>query len=196
MSKKAFSLRKLAIMAAAASGFLAAAPVFAASETAPVPGMAPGATVGSKQECDMGPGMMGGHGQGHGMGPGMMGGHGQGCDMGPGMMGGHGQAYARAIALLDLNAEQREQIYRIQDDTRHLQWEFMGKIRDEQIRLSRLFDADTPDDAAMSKSYKQLSELRQQMFDNSLATRKQLDAVLSKEQREQLRGSGYGRRAH
>jgi len=83
---------------------------------------------------------------------------------------------------------------KIQNDTRSKQWEFMGKIHEEQNRLFDLSNADTPDDAAISKSYKKLSELRQQMFDNSLAARKQIDGVLSKEQREQLSRSGYSRR--
>ena len=34
------------------------------------------------------------------------------------------------------------------------------------------------------------------MFDNSLAARKQVDAVLSKAQREQMRHGGYGRRGY
>ena len=36
-----------------------------------------------------------------------------------------------------------------------------------------------------------MSELRQQMFDLSLSTRKQVDAVLTKEQRETFRRGGF-----
>ncbi|MGP1691481.1 MAG: Spy/CpxP family protein refolding chaperone, partial [Giesbergeria sp.] len=145
----------------------------------------------------MGPGMMGGYGPRYGMGPGMMGGYGSGYGMGPGMMWGQGQGYgAGGASSLNLNAEQRDKIGKIQNDARHKQWELMGKMQEEQARLFGLSNADTPDNAAMSKSYKKLSELRQQMFDNSLAVREQIDAVLSKEQREGLRRGGYGGCGH
>ena len=114
--------------------------------------------------------------------------------MGPGMMWGDGSGYGTgAASSLNLNAEQRDKIGKIQNDARSKQWEFMGKIHEEQSRLFDLSNAGTPDDAAISKSYKKLSELRQQIFDNSLATRKQIDGVLSKEQREQLSRRGNGR---
>ena len=42
----------------------------------------------------------------------------------------------------------------------------------------------------MSKSYRKMSEFRHQMFDLSLSARKQIDAVLTKEQREKQRPGG------
>ncbi len=115
--------------------------------------------------------------QGYGMGPGMMGGYG----MGPGMMGGYGLG-----AALDLTAEQRGQIAKIWDELRQKHWEQMGKMQSEQLKMRELFATNGSDDAALSKAFRQMSELRQEMFDQMLSARKQVDAVLTKEQRELL----------
>ena len=136
-----------------------------------------------------GPGMMGGYGMGpgmmgsYGMGPGMMGGYG----MGPGMMGGYGPG-----AELNLTAEQRSKIAKIQDDTRRKHWDLMGKMHDEQSQMREIYYSDKRDDAALSKSYRKMSDLRQQMFDLSLSAQKQTDAVLTTEQRDKLKRGGYG----
>jgi Spy/CpxP family protein refolding chaperone len=161
----------------------------------------------------MGPGMMygyGGYGPGYGMGPGMMygyGGYGPGYGMGPGMMygygqrggygmgpwmhgyGGYGPGYGRGWgggAGLNLTDEQRSKIDQIQQDLRSKQWDLMGKIQDEYARR-----ADAPDAAAAGKADDQITALQQQMVSNAGAARKQVDAVLTKEQREQLRRGGY-----
>ena len=136
----------------------------------------------------MGPGMMGGgYGAGYGMGPGMMGGggYGAGYGMGPGMMGG---GYG-SRADLNLTAEQRGKIAKIENDVRRKHWELMGKIQDEQTQMSERDLSDPSSDAALSKGYRNISELRHQMFDLSLSARRQIDSVLTKEQREKL---GHG----
>lgn len=125
------------------------------------------------QGYGMGPGMMGGYG----MGPGMMRGYG----MGPGAMGGYGLG-----AALDLTAEQRGQIAKVWDELRQKHWELMRKMQSEQLKMRELFAAGDSDDAALSKAFRQMSELRQEMFDQMLSARKQVDAVLTKEQRELL----------
>ncbi len=127
---------------------------------------------------------------GYGMGPGMMGGYGQGqgYGMGPGMMGNYGPGYDRG-ADLNLTADQRGKITKIQGDARRKQWDLMGKMEDEQSQMNEHYYSDNRDDAALSKSYRKMSDLRQQIFELSLSTRKQIDAVLTKEQREkQKRG--------
>jgi len=127
-------------------------------------------------------GMMGGYGPGYGMGPGMMGGQGPEYGMGPGMMGGYGTG-----SDLNLSAEQRRKIAKIQDDLRRKHWELMGKMQDEQSQMNELYYSDRRDDAALSKSYGNMASLRHQMFDLSLAAEKQMDAVLTKEQRDKLK---------
>jgi len=135
----------------------------------------------------MGAGMMGGYG-GYGMGAGMMGGYG-GYGMGPGMMGGYGADLAGA---LNLNSDQREKITRIQEDLSTKHWELMGKMQVQQFKLRELMDSDKADDAAVGKAYKSLAELRRQMWTAAVDARKQVDAALTKEQREQLQ-RGWGR---
>ncbi|MEP7247808.1 MAG: Spy/CpxP family protein refolding chaperone, partial [Gammaproteobacteria bacterium] len=143
----------------------------------------------------MGPGMMGGYGMGrgmmggYGMGSGMMGdqdsgygmmdrqGHGYG--MGSGMMGGYG-----STADLNLTPEQRGKIAKIQNDVRRKHWDLMGKMQDEQAQMNEQYGSNQHDDAALSKSFRNMSELRQQMFDLSLGARRQMDAVLTAEQRD------------
>ena len=149
-------------------------------------GMGPG-MMGGYGGYGMGPGMMGGYG-GYGMGPGMMGGYG-GYGMGPGMMGGYG-GYGRGgyggWAALNLTNEQRGKLDKIQQDLRSKQWDLMGKMQDEYARR-----AQAPDDAAANKADDQIAALQQEMFNNATTARKQMDGVLTKEQRQQLRRDGY-----
>jgi len=142
-------------------------------------GMGPGAMGDWGQGYGMGAGMMGGYGQGYGMGPGMMGDYGSGNAMGPGMMGGYGMR-----SDLNLTAEQRSQIAAIRGDVRRKHWELMGKMQEEQSQMNDEYRSDPRDDAALSKSYRKMSDLRHQMFDLSLSAQKQIDGVLTKEQRE------------
>jgi Spy/CpxP family protein refolding chaperone len=128
----------------------------------------------------MGGSMMGGYGMGADS---MMGGYGMGADgMGSGMMGGYGSR-----ADLHLTSEQRGKIAKIQDDVRRKHGDLMGKMQDERSQMNEQYNADPRDDAALSKSYRNMSELRQQMFDSSLAAQKQIDTVLTAEQREKIR---------
>ena len=110
---------------------------------------------------------------------------GYGYGMGPGMMGG---GYG-SRADLNLTAEQRGKIAKIENDVRRKHWELMGKIQDEQTQMSERDLSDPSSDAALSKGYRNISELRHQMFDLSLSARRQIDSVLTKEQREKL---GHG----
>jgi len=152
----------------------------------------------------MGAGMMGGNGPGYGMGPGMMGGYGAGHGMGPGMMGpgmmgsgmmGSGMMGGYALGPdLNLTTEQRSKIAKVQDDARRKQWDLMGKMHDERSQMNELYSSDKRDDAALSKSYRKMSELRNQMFDLSLSAQKQIDAMLTQEQRDKLKQGEYGMR--
>ncbi len=109
---------------------------------------------------------------GYGMmgGPGMM--HGYG--MGPGMMGSNG-----AFTGTNLNTDQQRKINAIQDDLRHKHWALMGKVLDEQAKMNELYYAVPRDDTQISKSYKTISDLRQEMFESSLKAQKQIDAVIN-----------------
>jgi len=132
-------------------------------------------------------GMMGG---GMGMGPGMMGGMG----MGRGMMG------MGPYHMLNLSDEQRTKINKIQDDERRKHWETMGKVMDEQAKLRDLYDADKRDNAAILKVHDQIDQLHRKMREAHLNAESQIEALLTKEQHDQLkqlrrggsRGMGMG----
>jgi protein CpxP len=139
----------------------------------------------------MGPGMMGYGMMGQGMGPGMMG---QG--MGPGMMSGMmgpGMMYgADRYASLDLSAEQRSKISAIQEQLWRKRWDLMGKMHEERYHMHRLMSGAVTDDAAARKAYQAMADAHKQMFDAMLDARKHIDALLTKEQREQLRRAAGG----
>jgi Spy/CpxP family protein refolding chaperone len=161
----------------------------------------PGMMGGNGPGCGMGPGMMGGYGPGYGMAPGMMGGYGPGCGMGHGMMGGYGPGgYGMGPGMmggygpegynpLKLSDEQRTKVADIQHDVWRKQWALMSSMHELRFRSQ---GAEAPNDAEARKIYQASADLRKQMFENSLDARKRIDAVLTKEQREQLRRGWRG----
>jgi Spy/CpxP family protein refolding chaperone len=142
-------------------------------------GYGPGYGPGGRDDYRMGPGMMG-RGYGH---QGMMGGHGMG--MGMGMMGGPD---FRAVHALDLTDEQRKQVFKIEDDLRKQQWSQMERMHDEMSRLRDAYwsDGKRDRDAILAASRK-MSDLRQQMLVQGLDAEDRIDAVLTPQQRDQLR---------
>lgn len=148
----------------------------------------------------MGPGMMGGYG-GYGteagMGPGMMGGYGGfpgmmgGYGGGPGMMGGHGGRWG-GYAELGLTADQRTKIEQIHRELRTKNWPLMGKMMDARYKLADLYSADKPDTAAIKAQYKEIEALRLQMVDAAVDAQGQVDALLTKEQKEKARQWHHG----
>jgi len=165
----------------------------------PGPGYGPGMMGGYGPGSGMGPGMMGGYGPGYGpgygYGPGMMRGYGPGYGygygMGPGMMGGYGM---RGLWALDLKDAQRTQIAKIQDELRRKNWELAGKSQDELAKLRDAYAAPKRDRNAIIAAYKRIDELRLARIQNSLDAYDKIDAILTPEQREQLKryGAGWG----
>lgn len=143
------------------------------------------AGVVAAQPYGMGPGMMNGYGPGasYGMGPGMMGGPG-GYAMGPGMMSGLG---GEAYAGLDLSAEQRGKIAEIQQATAKAQWQLMGTMHEQGYRMYGNAGPGAFDEAAARKSFDAMSESRKAMFEMQIDARKKIDAILTPQQREQVR---------
>lgn len=135
-----------------------------------------------------GPGMMGGYGSGRGgYGSGMMGGYGSGM-----MGGGFGGGMMGPFHGLDLSDQQRSKINQIQDETRRKNWDVMGKLLDEQARLRDLFTGDKRDPAAIGKQSMKIAELRRQLLEASVDAHNRMEALLTKEQKERLRGFGRG----
>ena len=136
-----------------------------------------------------GPGMMGG-GYGPGYGPGMMGGYGPGY--GRGMMGGgygYGPGAGRGygLAALDLTSEQQDKIFAIQEEAHAKNFGTMSKIRAEQYKLGKLYNAEKADPKAVAEQQKKVDELRRQVIQSRVETRNQIEAVLTPEQRKQFK---------
>lgn len=140
-------------------------------------------------------GMMGGMGPGM-MGPGMMGSGGWGM----GMMGG-GMMGAGPIAMLGLTDEQRAKVNKIFDDERNQHWATMGQMMPLQNQMRDLYAADKRDSAAILKVEDQLQQLNRKMLEVHLKAQDRMEAVLTKEQLDQLKQwrqqpwgpGGYGR---
>ena len=140
-----------------------------------------------------GPGAGGGPGRGAmmgGYGPGMMGGGMMGGYGGAGMMrGGAGSGYG-ALAIPDLSDEQREKIARIQEDSRAKNWSAMGQMRSEQFKLRQMYLADKVDPAEFTEQQRKVDEIRLGMLKSRIEGRNQIDALLTKEQKQQFRSFG------
>jgi Spy/CpxP family protein refolding chaperone len=143
---------------------------------------------------DLGSGMsagtMSGYGSSNRTHAGMMSGYRNGG--GPGSQGddASGRSMTRDYGLdpgLNLSLEQRDGIFAIQDALRRKHWDLAGRIRDQQSRMDEQYASNTPDNAALSRRYRNMSALRQQMFDLSLDARRQIDAILTPQQREKLK---------
>jgi Spy/CpxP family protein refolding chaperone len=208
--------KRIAIAAAIASS-IAGAGVYAQQTQPPAQGMRPGMMTdrsgpgygpGARgypgygmgqgmmgQGWGVGPGMMGGYGRGWGMGPGM-GGYGSGWGMGSGMMDGPGMGMMGdfgldAVSQLDLNDNQRKQVLRVEDELRKKNWELVGKMHDEMSKLrDAMWVGDKRDQAGILAANKRMSELRQQMLENSLVAADKVEAALTPQQREQLKRLG------
>ncbi|MFQ5755906.1 MAG: Spy/CpxP family protein refolding chaperone [Acidiferrobacterales bacterium] len=139
----------------------------------------------------MGGGMMGGGMMGGGMmgmGPGMMGGGMMG-GMGPGMMG------MGPIGMLDLTDDQRTKIHNIKNGLRKQNWNTMGKIMDEGSKLRGLYAKEPRDPKAIGAVYGKIFDYKRQMIEAKIAAMNNMQAVLTAEQREQLKQWRHGRRS-
>jgi Spy/CpxP family protein refolding chaperone len=105
---------------------------------------------------------------------------------GPGMMGG-GYGPGGALAALNLTDEQREKIFAIQEEHRKKNWAVMGEMRSEQFKLRGMVRGEKLDADKLVEQQKKVDALRQQMFKSRVETHNQIAAVLTPEQRKQLR---------
>lgn len=139
------------------------------------------ATASADPDPEYCPGMMmqgpGGHG------PGMMRGY------GGGMMGGYGHGMVMGIWSLNLSKEQRAKVNQISDDMRRKHWELMGRMQEQSSSLRNLYEADKWDAKEIGKIYQGIYDLKRQMIESFVETHNRMEAVLTAEQREQLRKS-------
>ncbi len=134
-------------------------------------------------------GMMAGFGHGYGRGQGMMGGGMGTMGMGQGMMGGGPGAFG----MLDLSDEQRAKINKVFDAERKQHWTIGGKLLDEKVKLRDLLAADEPDPKKVGAAYGEIAKLHQQMIEAHVQAANQARALLTAEQRDQLKQWRRGR---
>lgn len=142
------------------------------------------------------------HGWMHEHGMGMMGGGGGmgGCGDGASMMDGYnrGMMGLGPISMLDLTPDQRSKLNKIRYDLRKQHWAIMGKIIDEQAKLSDLYAADKPDPKKIGAVYGAIFDLRRQMIETQIDAMNRAKDILNKEQitklkqLQQYRGMGTG----
>ncbi|MEE9286864.1 MAG: Spy/CpxP family protein refolding chaperone [Gammaproteobacteria bacterium] len=98
------------------------------------------------------------------------------------------------LGMLDLSDEQRAKVRKIQDDLRKRHWNTMGKIMDEQSELRELFVSEKRDPKAIGAVYGKIFDYKQQMIEEKIEARNRMHAVLTEEQRKQLKQMRRGMR--
>jgi len=181
---------KRKLLAASAAVLLGAA---TAACSQPYGGMGPG-MMGGYGPGGGGPGYGQGQGPGYGQGQGYGPGYGPGYGMGPGMMGGYGPGgYGGYGYGVNLSPEQRAKIAEIQQEFGRKQWGLMEKMHEEGGPMYQAFGSGDVDEKAARKAFQQMADAQKQMFEAQLEVRKKIDAVLTKEQREQMHRGRPGR---
>jgi len=108
------------------------------------------------------------------------------------MMGGSGRGYGPGpgAAISGLTDEQRDKIAVIREQNRSKNWGTMGQVQAEQFKLRQMYSAEKIDSAGILKQQEKVDELRRQMLKSRLEARKEIEAVLTPEQRKQMRQMG------
>jgi Spy/CpxP family protein refolding chaperone len=120
------------------------------------------------------------------MGQGMMsGGYGQGM-----MGGGYGRGAGGPMAALNLSDEQQEKLFAIQEENRRKNWDKMSEVRSEAFKLRRMYNAENVDPKGLLEQQKKVDDLRRGLLASRLEMRKQMESVLTPEQRKQARQFG------
>jgi Spy/CpxP family protein refolding chaperone len=128
---------------------------------------------------------------GPGYGPGMMGQGMMSGGYGQGMMGGgYGRGAGGPMAALNLSDEQQEKLFAIQEENRRKNWDKMSEVRSEAFKLRRMYNAENVDPKGLLEQQKKVDDLRRGLLASRLEMRKQMESVLTPEQRKQARQFG------
>ena len=159
---------------------LSATLALALAATTAVHAVPPGKGMG-KGGCGAGMGMMDGGG--------MMGMGGRGMKGGMGMMDGMGMmgGMTHGLYALDLSDEQRKNIWAIKDEVGKKHWDLMKQTNAEHQKLHEMFGADTRDPKAIGQQMQKVFDLRRQMMESSIDAQNRIEAVLTPEQKTQLK---------
>lgn len=91
-----------------------------------------------------------------------------------------------ALAALNLTEEQRAKVTEVQRGLQRAQWARMGALRELRWKHRDALDAPDFDPDAARKQYEAMAAIRKEMFEASLDARLRIEAVLTREQRQQL----------
>lgn len=122
-------------------------------------------------------------GYGNGWGHGMMG----DWSMGPGMMRGYG--YGAGPGMLNLTEQQQNKMAQMQEEVRKKHWDLISKMNLEQTKLQQLYYSGNRDYAAIEAQNKKIYQLQRELYESRMDAQGRMDAVLTKEQKDQHRGS-------
>ena len=128
--------------------------------------------------------LAGAQGPGYGHGRAMMGQE----TMGQGM----GAQQGGVLAVLNLSDAQREKVLAIQEEHRKKNWAAMGEVRAEQYKLRSLYGAERLDADKIAGQQQKVDELRRQMLKSRVEAHNQIAALLTPEQRKELRERAPG----
>lgn len=132
-----------------------------------------------------GPGPQGPYGL---AGPGMM--QGQGGPAGP-MRGGRAfgmRSIMQALHLPNLSEEQRGELQSLAQSLRKKHWDLKGAMMEESDKLGQVWSAEPVDANAVGEAYGRLFDLQRQWIVSAVETRRQVDDLLTDEQKQLLRG--------
>ncbi|WP_221929241.1 Spy/CpxP family protein refolding chaperone, partial [Tepidiphilus sp. J10] len=79
------------------------------------------------------------------------------------------------------------------EDFRKKQGDLAAKMYAEQAKLNEIYYSGKRDPAAIDNQYKKICDLRRQMIQIQVDAQNRMDAVLTPEQKERLRGYYGGR---
>jgi Spy/CpxP family protein refolding chaperone len=177
--------------------FLTVLPLSAAAQQQTFPDLQPVDPHHGDMMQGQGMGGVGGMGPGGGMGMGgghegcCMEQHGQGDHHGHGMMDGEGRgggmAFLGPIRMLDLNADQRIRLSKIELDLRKQLHSLMGTTFDPRAQLYDLYGADRPDPKKIGAVYGRLFDVKRQMIEAKIDAMNRARDVLTREQLQKLK---------
>ena len=87
---------------------------------------------------------------------------------------------------LNLSEDQRDKIAAIQKQARKDQWDLMTQMREEQYKMQELYYAQRPDPSAINAQAAKIEQLQRKMVQANINAQKQVESVLTPEQREQM----------
>ena len=106
---------------------------------------------------------------------------------GPGMMGGYGPG------AVNLTPEQQTKMLEIQKKLDQQRWDLMGKMHQQGYQGMHAYKDGKFDEAGARKQFEVMTGFHKQMFEIMIQGQKEVDALLTPDQRKQLQ-QPWGRR--